>query len=83
MEPKANEFPKCLVLNGGGHVHIRHITPSSLVDVGCYNPPSLGARRPRRYTCTTRQSGYAWLIRYGGPLPVWLLYVDFGRIVSL
>ena len=36
MEPEASEFPKNLMLYGGGHVHIRHITLSSLVDVGCY-----------------------------------------------
>ncbi|TQD69195.1 hypothetical protein C1H46_045272 [Malus baccata] len=36
MESEANEFPKGLVLYGGGHVHIRHIIPSPLVDVGCY-----------------------------------------------
>ncbi|CAN6683873.1 unnamed protein product [Malus baccata var. baccata] len=37
MEPEANELPKCLVLYGGGHVHIKHITPSPLIDVRCYN----------------------------------------------
>ncbi|RXH78975.1 hypothetical protein DVH24_034182 [Malus domestica] len=37
MEFEASESPKCLVLYGGGHVHIRQITPSPLVDVGCYN----------------------------------------------
>ncbi|RXI04684.1 hypothetical protein DVH24_038958 [Malus domestica] len=36
MEPEASEFPKGLVLYGGGHVHIRHITHSPLVDMGCY-----------------------------------------------
>ncbi|RXH75266.1 hypothetical protein DVH24_029987 [Malus domestica] len=41
----------------GGHVHIRHITPSPLVNVGCYNPPPLRARRPYRHTRTTWQSG--------------------------
>ncbi|CAB4298834.1 unnamed protein product [Prunus armeniaca] len=33
----ASELPKGLVLDGVGHVHIRHITSSPLVDVGCYN----------------------------------------------
>ncbi|RXH82889.1 hypothetical protein DVH24_003387 [Malus domestica] len=46
MEPKASELLKCLVLYGGGHVHIRHITPSPLVDVGCYMYDS-GLRRRR------------------------------------
>ncbi|RXH67284.1 hypothetical protein DVH24_027404 [Malus domestica] len=32
MESEVSEFPKSLVLYGGRHVHIRHITPSSLVD---------------------------------------------------
>ncbi|RXH75267.1 hypothetical protein DVH24_029988, partial [Malus domestica] len=36
---------------------LRHITPSPLVNVGCYNPPPLGARRPYRHTRTTWQSG--------------------------
>ncbi|RXI06806.1 hypothetical protein DVH24_025942 [Malus domestica] len=35
---------------GGGHVHIRHITSYPSGDVGYYNPPSLGARRPHRHT---------------------------------
>ncbi|RXH85503.1 hypothetical protein DVH24_009324 [Malus domestica] len=38
MESEASEFQKCLVLYGDEHVHIRHITPFPLVDVGCYNP---------------------------------------------
>ncbi|CAN6677145.1 unnamed protein product [Malus baccata var. baccata] len=42
---------------GGNHVHIRHIIPSPLVDVGYYNPPSLGARHPRRHTRIERHSG--------------------------
>ncbi|CAL9016632.1 unnamed protein product, partial [Prunus brigantina] len=50
----SDELPKGLVLDGGRHVHIRHITPSPLVDVGCYNPPPLGARRPRQHNRTTR-----------------------------
>ena len=47
MEPEANELPKGLVLGRDGNIHIR-ITP--LDDVGSHNPPSLGARRPRRHT---------------------------------
>ncbi|BBH05535.1 glutamate receptor 2.2 [Prunus dulcis] len=39
----SSELSKGLVLDGGRHVHIRHITPSPLVNVGYYNPPSLGA----------------------------------------
>ena len=46
-EPKANELPKGLVLGRDGNIHLR-ITP--LGDVGCHNPPPLGARRPRRHT---------------------------------
>ncbi|RXI02027.1 hypothetical protein DVH24_015376 [Malus domestica] len=57
MESEASEFPKGLMLYGGGHVHIRHITPSSLVHVECYNSPPFGVRRPRWHTCTTWQSG--------------------------
>ncbi|CAL2264223.1 unnamed protein product [Prunus armeniaca] len=53
----SHELPKDFVLDGGGHVHIRHITPSPLVDVRCYNPPLLRTRRPRRHTRITRQSG--------------------------
>ncbi|CAL8085158.1 unnamed protein product [Prunus armeniaca] len=57
MESEASELPKSLVLDGGGHIHIRHIIPfSPLVDVGCYNPPTLGARHPRWHTRTTWQS---------------------------
>ncbi|KAM1648698.1 hypothetical protein ACFX2K_010066 [Malus domestica] len=57
LEPEVSELLKGLVLYGGGHVHIRHITPSPLVDVGCYNPPSLRARHPRRHIHTERRSG--------------------------
>ncbi|KAB2601798.1 nuclease HARBI1 [Pyrus ussuriensis x Pyrus communis] len=46
-EPEASELPKGLVLGRDGEIHIR-ITP--LGDVGSYNPPPLGARRPRRHT---------------------------------
>ncbi|CAN6586140.1 unnamed protein product [Malus baccata var. baccata] len=48
-KPEANELPKSLVLGKDGNIHLR-ITP--LGDVGCYNPPPLGARRPRRHTTT-------------------------------
>ncbi|CAL8999163.1 unnamed protein product [Prunus brigantina] len=53
-DSEASELPKGIMLDGSGHVHIRHITPSLLVDVGCYNPPPLGTRRPRWHTRTTR-----------------------------
>ncbi|KAM2485923.1 hypothetical protein ACFX1W_038058 [Malus domestica] len=46
-EPEASELPKGLVLGRDGNIHLK-ITP--LGDVGCYNPHSLRARRPRRYT---------------------------------
>ncbi|KAI5338362.1 hypothetical protein L3X38_017633 [Prunus dulcis] len=55
MESEASELPKGVVLDGGGHVHIRHITPSPLINVGYYNPPLLGTRRSRRHTRTTQQ----------------------------
>ncbi|KAM1164354.1 hypothetical protein ACFX13_024525 [Malus domestica] len=45
-EPEASELTKSLVLGRDGNIHLR-ITP--LGDVGCYNPPPLGARRPRRH----------------------------------
>ncbi|CAL8999183.1 unnamed protein product, partial [Prunus brigantina] len=57
LDSEASELPKRLVLDGCGCAHIRHITPSPLVDVGCYNPLPSRARRPRRHTRTTRQSG--------------------------
>ncbi|KAM1131448.1 hypothetical protein ACFX19_046680 [Malus domestica] len=47
MEPEASELPKNLVLGRDENIHLR-ITP--LGDVGCHNPPPLGARRPRRHT---------------------------------
>ncbi|CAL2262866.1 unnamed protein product [Prunus armeniaca] len=45
------------MLDEGGYVHIRYITSSPLVDVGCFNPPPLGTQRPRRHTLSTRHSG--------------------------
>ncbi|RXH91051.1 hypothetical protein DVH24_020074 [Malus domestica] len=46
-EPEASELPKGFVLGRDGNIHLR-IAP--LGDVRCYNPPPLGARRPRRHT---------------------------------
>ncbi|CAN6695969.1 unnamed protein product [Malus baccata var. baccata] len=46
-EPEASELPKGLVLGKDENIHLR-VTP--LGDVGCHNPPPLGARRPRRHT---------------------------------
>ncbi|KAM1736911.1 hypothetical protein ACFX12_015215 [Malus domestica] len=46
-EPEASELPKCLVLGRDENIHLR-ITP--LGDMRCYNPPPLGAQRPRRHT---------------------------------
>ncbi|KAI5345294.1 hypothetical protein L3X38_013171 [Prunus dulcis] len=57
MTSKPVNSQKVSLLDEGGHVHIRHIIPSSLVDVGWYNPSPLGARRPHRHTRTTQQSG--------------------------
>ncbi|RXH90648.1 hypothetical protein DVH24_035412 [Malus domestica] len=45
-KPEASELLKGLVLGRDGNIHLR-ITP--LGDVGCYNPPLLWARRPRRH----------------------------------
>ncbi|RXI09469.1 hypothetical protein DVH24_034086, partial [Malus domestica] len=42
MEPEASELIKGLMLGKDGHVHIRHITPYLLIDMGCYNPPPQG-----------------------------------------
>ncbi|CAL2228987.1 unnamed protein product [Prunus armeniaca] len=70
VESETNEVSKGLVLDGGGHVHIRHITPYLLIDVGCCNPPTLRARRPRKHTCTTRQSGSDTILSHlGSALP--------------
>ena len=49
-EPKASELPKGLVLGRDGNIHIRLTRSTSLGVVGSYNPPPLGARRPRRHT---------------------------------
>ncbi|CAN6561019.1 unnamed protein product [Malus baccata var. baccata] len=46
-ELKASELSKCLVLGRDENIHLR-ITPMG--DVGCYNPPPLGARRPCWHT---------------------------------
>ncbi|RXH70776.1 hypothetical protein DVH24_013522 [Malus domestica] len=61
MEPEASELTKGLVLGRDGNIHslvigrdenihirLRGSTP--LGDVGCYNPPPLGARRPHQHT---------------------------------
>ncbi|RXI04674.1 hypothetical protein DVH24_038948 [Malus domestica] len=50
MEPEANKFPKGLMLDRDGNIHIRFTGSTPLGDVGCYNPPPSGARRPRRHT---------------------------------
>ncbi|KAM1038134.1 hypothetical protein ACFX2C_032863 [Malus domestica] len=47
MEPEASELPKNLVLGRDENIHLR---TTLLCDVGCHNPPPLGARRPRRHT---------------------------------
>ncbi|RXH95286.1 hypothetical protein DVH24_024970 [Malus domestica] len=39
MEPEVSELPKALYEN----IHIRHRRSTSLGDVGCCNPPPLGA----------------------------------------
>ncbi|RXI05939.1 hypothetical protein DVH24_017981 [Malus domestica] len=50
MEPEASELPKGIVLGRDGNIHIRLTGSISMGDVGCYNPPSLEARHPRRHT---------------------------------
>ncbi|CAN6552269.1 unnamed protein product [Malus baccata var. baccata] len=43
MEPEANELPKGLVLGKDGNIYIRLTGSTPLGDIGCYNPPLLGA----------------------------------------
>ena len=50
VESKANELPKSLVLGRDGNIHIRLTGSTTLGDVRSYNPPPLGARRPRQHT---------------------------------
>ncbi|KAI5343767.1 hypothetical protein L3X38_011643 [Prunus dulcis] len=53
-DSEASELPKGLVLDGGGHIHIRHITSSPLVDVGCYSFGFVMERYfQRRFASTT------------------------------
>ena len=49
-ELEASELPKYLVLFEDGNIHIRLTRSTPLGNVGCYNPPPLGVRRPRRHT---------------------------------
>ena len=49
-KPEASELPKGLVLGRDENIHIRLTRSTPLGDVGYYNPPPLGARRPRRHT---------------------------------
>ncbi|CAN6723757.1 unnamed protein product [Malus baccata var. baccata] len=60
MEPEASELPKglmlasklpkSLVLGRDENIHIKLTRSTLLGDVGCYNPPPLGARRPCWHT---------------------------------
>ncbi|KAM1329370.1 hypothetical protein ACFX2F_013549 [Malus domestica] len=50
MELEASELLKGLVLGRDENIHIRHIGSTTFGNVGRYNPPPLGARRPRRHT---------------------------------
>ncbi|RXI02493.1 hypothetical protein DVH24_002571 [Malus domestica] len=50
MEPETSELPKGLVLGRDENIYIKLTGSTPLGDVGCYNPPPLGARRPRRHT---------------------------------
>ncbi|RXH70118.1 hypothetical protein DVH24_007374 [Malus domestica] len=61
-EPEANELPKCLVLGRDENIHLR-ITP--LGNLGCYNPPPLGARRPRQHTSRLALISF---VKMGDPL---------------
>ena len=50
-EPEASELPKGLVLLGRDeNIHIRLTRSIPLGDVGSYNPPPLGVRRPLQHT---------------------------------
>ncbi|RXH69141.1 hypothetical protein DVH24_031474 [Malus domestica] len=44
MEPKTSELLKGLMLGRDENIHIRLRGSTPLGDVGCYNPPTLGAR---------------------------------------
>ncbi|KAL6136345.1 hypothetical protein ACLB2K_061641 [Fragaria x ananassa] len=54
---EAAEPPKGLALDWMWACTYTAHNPSPLADVGYYNPPPLGVRRPRRHTRATRQSG--------------------------
>ncbi|KAL6220794.1 hypothetical protein ACLB2K_008548 [Fragaria x ananassa] len=54
---EAAEPPKGLALDWRWACTYTAHNPSPLADVGYYNPPPLGVRRPRRHTRATRQSG--------------------------
>ena len=54
MESEASELPKGLVLGRDGNIHIRLTGSTPLGNVGSYNPPPLGVRRPRRHTSGQR-----------------------------
>ncbi|CAN6719438.1 unnamed protein product [Malus baccata var. baccata] len=45
-----SELPKSLALGRDETIHIRLRGSTPLGDVGCYNPPPLRARHPRRHT---------------------------------
>ncbi|RXH83280.1 hypothetical protein DVH24_005533 [Malus domestica] len=49
-ESEGSELPKIFVLGRDENIHIRLRGSTPLGDVGCHNPPPLGARRPRRHT---------------------------------
>ena len=49
-EPETSELPKGLVLGRDENIYIRLTRSSPLGDVGSYNPPPLGTRRPLRHT---------------------------------
>ncbi|KAL6146849.1 hypothetical protein ACLB2K_057526 [Fragaria x ananassa] len=53
---EAAEPPKGLALDWMWACTYTAHNPSPLADVGYYNPPPLGVRRPRRHTRATRQS---------------------------
>ena len=50
MESEVSELPKGLVLGRDGNIHLRLTGSTPLGDVGSYNPPPLGVRRPHRHT---------------------------------
>ncbi|RXI06993.1 hypothetical protein DVH24_026129 [Malus domestica] len=65
MESKASELPKGLMLGRDGNIHIRLTGSTPLGNVRCYNPPPLGARRPRQQTFSRDHEAFWGLTSFG------------------